>query len=295
MSLDARIAPLSSRAVIAVGGPDWRGFLQGLLTQDVETLGPGELRFAALLAPQGRLLFELFLAGAADGCLIDVAAEHRAALVQRLTLYRLRAKVTLAAADTAVWALWGAPNAPAPWAPDPRLAALGFRAYGAAPDTDAEPADEAAHERRRFELGVPGPADFGHDRTYPIEANFDLLGGIDFRKGCFVGQETTSRMKRRGTVKSRMAPIVFEGAAPDFGAPLLAGGLRAGQALSGGPGAAMALLRLDRLGEGPLTLEDGRAWRVAWPDWLRAEVRPPPAPPRDPAAPAAAWKAPPGP
>jgi folate-binding protein YgfZ len=267
------IAPLASRAVIAVGGADWRGFLQGLVTQDVETLRAGEIRFAALLTPQGRLLFDLFLVGTETGCLIDVAAEHRAALLQRLTLYRLRAKVTLAAADTPVQALWGLAAPPEGWAADPRRQELGFRGYGAEPPADAAAVDEAAYDLRRFALGVPGPADWGHDRAYPIEANFDLLGGIDFKKGCFVGQETTSRMKRRGTVKSRMAPIAFEGPAPAPGAALLAGDLRAGQTLSAADGGAMALLRLDRLAEGPLTLEDGRPCRVVWPDWLVTEIR----------------------
>jgi folate-binding protein YgfZ len=145
---------------------------------------------------------------------------------------------------------------------------LGWRGYGVPAPAGAGVTDELHYERHRFALGVPGPADWGQDKTYPIEANFDLLGGIDFKKGCFVGQETTSRMKRRGTVKSRMAPIAFEGASPEAGAPLLAGGLRAGQALSGRDGGAMALLRLDRLAEGELTFEDGRPWRAVWPAWM---------------------------
>jgi len=261
-------ALLTSRAVIAVGGPDWRGYLQGLVTQDVETLQPGEIRFAALLTPQGRLLFDLFLIGHEGGCLIDCAAEHRPSLLQRLKMYRLRAKVELAEADTEVSALWNAAEAPAGFAPDPRAAGLGFRGYGAPAPADATATGEAAYERHRFALGLPGPADWGHDRSYPIEANFDLLGGIDFRKGCFVGQETTSRMKRRGTIKSRMAPIAFDGPSPEPGAGLLSGGLRAGQVASGFEGGAMALLRLDRLAEGAMTLEDGRTWRVNWPDWM---------------------------
>ena len=261
-------APLISRAVIAVGGPDWRGYLQGLVTQDVETLKEGETRFAALLTPQGRLLFDLFLVGTPEGCLVDCAAEHRPALFPRLRMYRLRAKVELAEVETLVSALWGAADAAAGFAPDPRAAGLGFRGYGVAAPAGATLADEAAYDRHRFSLGLPGPADWGHDKNYPIEANFDLLGGIDFRKGCFVGQETTSRMKRRGTIKSRMAPIAFEGPPPEPGAALLSGGLRAGQVCSGAQDGAMALLRLDRLGEGALTLEDGRPWRVAWPGWM---------------------------
>ncbi len=259
-------AALPSRAVITVAGPDWRNFLQGLLTQDVDTLAQGKLRFAALLTPQGRLLWDLFLAGQADGCLIDCAAEHRAAILQRLRLYRLRAKVEIAESGVAVWACWGDDPPPPHALADPRAPGLGWRGYG--PVVGDPTRTEADYDAHRFALGLPGPADWGHDRTYPIEANFDLLGGIDFKKGCFVGQETTSRMKRRGAVKTRMVPIAFEGAAPAPGAGLLAGGLRAGQVTTGGDGAAMALLRLDRLAEGALTLEDGRPWRVAWPAWM---------------------------
>jgi len=264
-------ALLTSRAVLGVDGPDWRSFLQGLVTQDVETLTDGELRFAALLTPQGRLLFDLFLLGREDGCLVDCAVEHRPALLQKLKMYRLRAKVAIAEQPTPVWALWGVESAPADWRPDPRAAGLGWRGYGVAAPAGAAVVSEADYVAHCFALGAPGPADWGHDRSYPIEANFDLLSGIDFSKGCFVGQETTSRMKRRGTVKSRMAPITFDGPPPAPGAPLLAGGLRAGQVTSGRDGGAMALLRLDRLGQGPLTLEDGRPWRVVWPAWMKQE------------------------
>ena len=268
MTSQCHYAKLPSRALIAVSGPDWRDYLQGLVTQDVATLSECEIRFAALLTPQGRLLFDLFLVGTPQGCLIDCAAEHRAALLQKLKLYRLRAKVALEALDTPAMALWGATSTPEGWSPDPRARGLGFRSYGASPPSEAISVDEAAHDAHIFALGLPGPADWGHDKSYPIEANFDLLGGIDFKKGCFVGQETTSRMKRRGTVKSRMAPITFEGPAPDAGSALHAGGLRAGQVMSGREGGAIALLRLDRLAEGELTLADGRAWRVRWPEWM---------------------------
>jgi folate-binding protein YgfZ len=265
-------APLKSRATLALSGPDWRSFLQGLVTQDVETLAPGELRFAALLTPQGRLLFDLFLLGRGDGCLIDCAAEHQGALVPRLKMYRLRAKVEIVEGNAPVWALWGVDAAPAGWARDPRAPGLGFRGYGVGPPEGTAVEDEAAYEAHRLAVGVPGPADWGHDKSYPIEANFDLLGGIDFRKGCFVGQETTSRMKRRGTIKNRMAPIAVDGPPPAAGAPLMAGELRAGQVSSSSDTGAMALLRLDRLGEGPLTLQDGRPWRVVWPAWMKEQA-----------------------
>ena len=256
------IAELKSRAVVAVTGPDWRTFLQGLISQDVETLQPGELRFAALLTPQGKLLFDLFILGREDGCWLDVAAEKRDALVQRLALYRLRAKVEIAAVDARAWAVWDGGSA---GAPDPRLATLGRRAYGEAP-AGAAAADEAAYDAMRLKLGVPDAAKDAPD-DYPIEANLDLLNGIDFQKGCFVGQETTSRMKRRGMIKSRMLPIAFEGPAPAFGAEVLAGSLRAGEVRSGAEGRAMALLRLDRI-EGAALSVDGRPVSAETPAYL---------------------------
>jgi hypothetical protein len=255
-------ATLADRAVIDIAGPDWRGFLQGLLTQDVETLAIGEIRFAALLTPQGRLLYDLFVVGVEGGCRLDCAAPHRAALIDRLALYRLRAKVEIVPAGDPVAALWDEPPSPG-WLADPRLSALGHRGYGFS--LTGAPGDYEAH---RLAIGVPSSADWGVDASYPIEADFDLLNGIDFKKGCFVGQETTSRMKRRGTMKSRLAPITFDGEPPEPGSELLAGDLRAGEVRSGAPGRAMALVRLDRMGLGPRLLPDGRPWEPDLPDWM---------------------------
>ncbi|MBI5939857.1 MAG: folate-binding protein YgfZ [Caulobacterales bacterium] len=268
MSETPTYAVLRDRALIAVSGPDWRSFLQGQLTQDVETLGPGTLRFGALLSPQGRLLFDLFVLGREGGCWLDVPAAGREALIARLTMYRLRAKAEIVAHPGHVIALWGAGQAEPGFAPDPRLPALGLRGYG-----DVEPpgvrGDATAYDLHRLTLGVPATADYGEDATYPIEANFDLLHGIDFQKGCFVGQETTSRMKRRGQIKSRMLPITFAGPPPAQGAEILNGELRAGVVLSGVPGRAMALLRLDRAEGGSLTV-DGRAVVVDPSAWFEA-------------------------
>ena len=259
--MSPRFARLDSRALIRVSGPDARPFLHNLLTQDVETLAEGELRFGGLLSPPGRLLFDLFLLGEADGVLLDVAADRRDALLQRLSMYKLRAQVAVEADDRLVYASW--PDVTDDFTPDPRTPGLGGRRYGGAVEPNATEADWQAH---RLALGVPDPAaDALPDKTYPIEANFDLLNGIDFQKGCFVGQETTSRMKRRGSIKNRMLPLAFDGPPPLFGAEVLNGDLRAGEVLSGMDGAAMALLRLDRL-EGPLMVE-GRPVAVRRPDW----------------------------
>lgn len=266
-----RIARLDSRALMRVSGPDARPFLHNLLTQDVESLASGELRFGALLSPPGRLLFDLFLWGEADGVLLDVAADRREALGQRLNLYRLRAAVTVEPVDGPVFACW--PQFVTGFAPDPRTPLLGGRHYG---DAVANAAEEA-WDAHRVDLGVPGPADWGSDATYPIEADFDLLHGIDFAKGCFVGQETTSRMKRRGAIRNRMLALDIAGDAAPAGAEVLNGDRRVGQVTSSRPGAAMALLRLDRL-DGDLTV-DGRPATVRLPDWAPAAAfNPGPAP-----------------
>ncbi|MBI2261121.1 MAG: folate-binding protein YgfZ [Caulobacterales bacterium] len=260
--MTTHIARLDSRALIRVSGPDARPFLHNLLTQDVDTLAEGDLRFGALLSPPGRLLFDLFLRGEADGVMLDVAADRRDALLQRLAMYRLRAQVTVEADDAPIFACW--PEVAEGFTADPRASGLGGRRHGGEDETNATEAD---YQRHRLAVGVPDPAaDAPSDKTYPIEANFDLLNGIDFQKGCFVGQETTSRMKRRGSIKNRMLPIAFDGPPPPFGAEVLNGPLRAGEVLGGQAGAATALLRLDRL-EGALSV-DGRPVEVRWPGWM---------------------------
>lgn len=261
--MTASITRLDSRALIRVAGPDARPFLHNLLTQDVETLAPGELRFGALLSPPGRLLFDLFLWGEDGAVVLDVAADRREALMQRLSMYRLRADVRMEALDAPVFASWGAEVGG--FVADPRVAGLGGRRYGGGYNPTAT---EDAYQAHRLSAGVPDPtADAPMDTTYPIEANFDLLNGINFHKGCFIGQETTSRMWRRGAIKNRMLPIIFDGPAPAFGAEVLNGDLRAGEVRSGRDGGAIALLRLDRI-EGTLTVDE-RVVAVRSPSWMQ--------------------------
>lgn len=256
-----QIAHLTGRSLVRVSGPDARSFLHNLLTQDVETLADGEMRFAALLSPPGRLLFDLLVSGEGDAVVLDVAAPRREALMQRLSLYKLRARVDIVADERPVHAAW--PDAPPGFAVDPRAPGLGGRRHGGQGETPASEDDWHAH---RLRLGVTDTSDWPDDKTYPIEANFDLLNGIDFQKGCFVGQETTSRMKRRGSIKNRMLTIAFDGPPPPFGTEVLNGDLRAGEVLSGREGLAMALLRLDRI-EGALTAA-GRPVEVRQPAQL---------------------------
>lgn len=252
---------LESRALVAVRGPDWRSFLQNLLTCDVEDLAEGEAKFGALLSPPGRLLYDLFVMAEGEGVLLDVEAAWRDALIQRLTMYRLRAKVEIAADPRPVAASIRGGHGVL----DPRLGALGFRLYGV-----EGVLPEAAYDAHRLSLGVPGPKDWDTDKTYPLEADFDLLNGVAFQKGCFVGQETTSRMKRRSAVKNRMLPLDYDGPQIAPGTEVLAGDLRAGQVLSGGHGRSIALLRLDRIEGAELTAGD-RTVQVRFPQWFEPD------------------------
>jgi folate-binding protein YgfZ len=274
---ESACAVLPERALIAISGPDWRSFLQGLITQDVESLADGELRYAALLTPQGRLLYDLFVAGHAEGATLDVPAEFRDALLAKLKLYRLRAKVELAAMDGQVRALFGdaAGEPGAGWLSDPRLPGLGWRAVtDIAPPAGARAASAEDYDAHRLAQGAPDLLrDRLSDKDYALEANLDLLHAVDFRKGCFVGQETTSRMKRRSVAKSRLVPIVFDGAPPEPGSEVLVGERRAGEVRSGRDGRALALLRLDRaFGATEALTVEGRLVRLDPPDWLKAAI-----------------------
>jgi len=260
--MTTQIAKLTDRALVSVQGPDARPFLNNLLTQNVEGLEPGLLRFAAMLSPPGRVLFDLFIAGQEAGVLLDVAADRRDALMQKLAMYRLRARVEIASDDRPIFVCW--PDVTVGFVADPRTPLLGGRAYGVAQSVTTGAEDWDAH---RLAVGVPDPAhDTGIDRAYPIEANFDLLNGIDFTKGCFIGQETTSRMKRRGEIRKRMLPVRFKNGIAPPGSEVLKGDLRVGELLTGRGSTAMALVRLDRL-EGDLTV-DGDGVEVDWPAWM---------------------------
>lgn len=266
----AHTARLPDRALLDVSGPEARPFLNRLLSQEVETLAPRELRYGALLTPQGRVLYDLFLFGESDRVRVDVAADARDALLLRLRAFKLRAAVEIEADADPVHALWGAETAPDGWRRDPRLSQAGFRHAGPPPAVaDAMSVEPSAYRAHRLSLGLADAVGDGlSDRAYATEMNLDLLHGVDFSKGCFVGQETTSRMKRRGGMRSRVLPLEVEGAVP--GAEVLAGELRAGEAVAAGSSLALALLRLDRA-VGPLAV-DGRPARLAPPPWLPADL-----------------------
>jgi folate-binding protein YgfZ len=262
-------AHLTNRGLVAVTGADARPWLDNLLSNAVEDLEPSGIRAALLLTPQGKYLFDLFVIAPSedepqDILLLDVQADRREDLIRRLTMYRLRSKVQVEPVDGAVWAAWGSDPGEG-WLVDPRLPELGWRGYGREAQQDA---GEDAYDAHRLALGVPDPfRDCEPDRTFPLEADYDLLNAIDFHKGCYVGQETTSRMKRRSAVKTRMVPVAFDGPAPAPGTPVeTQGGLRAGEVLSGREGRALALLRLDRAVSGPLVCQ-GRPVALDIPAW----------------------------
>ncbi|MFN3889078.1 MAG: YgfZ/GcvT domain-containing protein [Beijerinckiaceae bacterium] len=250
---EAKVAALGSRAVLRVSGPDARSWLQGLVTNDVEHIPAGEARFAALLTPQGKIVADFFVAADGDGLLIDCAADQAAGLAKRLGMYKLRAQVAIGqVASLAVAAGWGGPPPAASSArifDDPRTPELGWRAIGAPGDLErlGEPAAESEWQAHRIACGAPeGGRDFAFGDTFPHEANMDLLNGVDFRKGCYIGQEVVSRVQHRGSARKRVAKVTIKGEAPSPGADILDGDLVIG-VMGGSAGAAgLALLRLDK-------------------------------------------------
>ncbi|MCU0790680.1 MAG: folate-binding protein YgfZ [Nitratireductor sp.] len=242
-------ATLEGRAIVAVNGPDAVHFLQNLVTCDVEALADGEAAFGALLTPQGKILFDFFLLRTSDGFLADADAALADDFVKRLGFYKLRAKVTVERADPAlrVHAIWGGRPADLPGrlVEDPRLPEMGFRLYGeAGPELAA--GDYHAH---RIGLGMPqGGLDYAYGDAFPHEALMDQFGGVDFRKGCYVGQEVVSRMQHRGTARSRVVMVSGE-RLPERGTEISAGGKACGAMGSSSGGKGLAMLRLDRVKE----------------------------------------------
>ena len=250
---------LPSRAVLRIGGADARKFLQGLVTNDIDKAQGAAAVHTGLLNPQGKIVFDFFAVPDGDGFLIDVAEDKAAELMKRLGFYRLRAAVEIAAAPSlAVAAAWGGPPPRLPEGPiayaDPRLPELGFRllvpkATNAA-DLGCEPSGEADYQALRISLGVPeGGRDYAFGDAFPHEALFDQLNGVDFKKGCYVGQEVVSRMEHRGTARKRIVPVEGVSALPVSGTSIEAGGVPIGTLGSVSGAAGLGLIRLDRAEE----------------------------------------------
>jgi folate-binding protein YgfZ len=248
------ITILADRGVVSVGGEDARGFLDNLITNDMDGLDSQPAIHGALLTPQGKILFEFFVVRQAGGFLLDTPRATVADLLKRLAIYRLRAKVSLddLSPSHTIVASWGGPPPDVPQAiryPDPRHAGMGDRLIvpSAAAETLAA-ADEgaAAYDRHRIALGVPDPGrDYTLGDTFPHEAGFDRFAGVSFTKGCFVGQEVVARMQHKTVVRKRVVRITAE-APLTPGADIRIGEIAIGRVGSVDGASALALLRLDR-------------------------------------------------
>ena len=274
-------APLAARAALRIQGPDRIGFLQGLVSSDAAKIAPDRALHAGFLTAQGRFLHEFFMGAQGEAVLLDCEAARRDDLLRRLKIYKLRAKIELGPDDGfVVAAFWGEGAAASFGLPDiagaaketaggivyvdPRLAQLGVRALvpaarlaeiadGFAPDT------REAYDALRLSHGVPdGSRDLAVEDALLLENGFEELGGVDFKKGCYVGQEVTARMKYRGLVKKRLVPVTIEGPAPAIGTPIHLDGADVGEMRSSAGSQGLALLRLEAL-EKPAALMAGDA------------------------------------
>ena len=282
-------ALLPDRGVVKIVGEDARRFLNGLLTADLDKVAPGAARYTALLTPQGKIIVDCIAveapANEGGGFLLDCPRTRATALVERLSFYKLRAKLLIEdlSETLGVMAAWdgsGATSFGLSYA-DPRLPALGTRimlpphfAADAARELKAELAEPSEYEAHRIALGVPhGDADFAYGDVFPHEADLDQLAGVDFDKGCYVGQEVVSRIEHRNRARTRVIPVAYDGRAPEAGAPVLAGEKIVGTMGSAAAGHALASLRIDRVEEalahGAQLSAAGVPIRLKKPSWAR--------------------------
>lgn len=283
-------ALLPDRGVVKVGGEDARRFLNGLATNDIGAVAPGAPRYAALLTPQGKIIVDFIAvdaAGDGDGgdILLDCPRALAGVLADKLKFYKLRAKVTVenlseALSVMAAWDSAGESKAGISY-PDPRLPALGWRvmlppqsANETAADLEAKLVDGEIYDAHRIALGVPqGGVDFVYGDAFPHEADLDQLGGVDFHKGCYVGQEVVSRVEHRNSARRRVVPIAYDGPAPEAGLPVSAGEKEVGTLGSTANGRGLALMRLDRVADalaaGTPLICGGTPIELVKPDWAR--------------------------
>ena len=285
----AKWTKASDRGLIEVSGPEAESFLQGLISNDVTKADGSQAVYAALLTPQGKFLHDFFVVRAGNSLLLDCEAARQSDLFQRLRRYKLRAKVELRErADLAVVLVWGddageilgmgsevqqALAGEVIACRDPRLSALGYRLIAPMeqpiPALDhGEASDLTDHEQLRHELGVPeGSRDLAVDRALLLESGFEELNGVDWDKGCYVGQEVTARTKYRGLVRRRLTPVTVTGGAPADDGRVTKSGLDAGELRSCHAGQGFALLKLSIL-QSNEPLQSGEAEVVpSIPDW----------------------------
>ncbi|MEL7490644.1 MAG: folate-binding protein [Pseudomonadota bacterium] len=261
-----RECALTDRSVFRLTGPDTHEFLQGIVTQDVAATDPA--LFSALLTPQGKILFDFFLTPDADGFILDCHESVGDALEKRLKLYKLRAKVTIERLEG-----WGvALGAHEAAHPDPRHDDLPARRPASAETLAALENGDAIYKTARMTVGAPELGlDYATEEMFLLDVNYDALNGVDYKKGCFVGQEVTSRMKRKGEVRKRTVRV--EGASLTPGEAITAGDATLGQILNADADQGLALIRLDRwekaADQGAAPLCDGVPVRIEVPDYLK--------------------------
>jgi len=261
---DTKIALLPDRGAVTVTGEDARTFLQGLITNDMALIDTQPALHAGLLTPQGKILFDFFVVAMPEGFCLEVARSKAGELVDRLKMYKLRSKVEIVdeSADYTVAAIWGGEYAPKGNGKppllfaDPRLPGMGYREMTtlrsdwALGGETCDSATQDEYHAHRIGLGVPeGGRDYPFGDAFPHEALFDQLGGVSFKKGCFVGQEVVARMQHRGLARRRIVPVLAAGALPDSGASITAGGVEIGKLGSTAGNRGLADIRIDRVAE----------------------------------------------
>ena len=287
-----KAAFLPDRGVVKIAGDDARAFLNNLITSDIDELTPGKARFGALLTPQGKIVAEFLVteapAGHGGGLLIDCPRELAQPLTTKLGFYKLRAKVTVEnlSDGLGVLAVWDGEPAMKPdlTFADPRSAALGTRilvpadlAEKTASVLGAELVDKAAYEAHRIACGVPrGGIDFAYGDAFPHETNMDRMAGVDFNKGCYIGQEVVSRMQHRGTARTRIVAVTLDGTTPVAGTEIRAADKPVGTMGSSAGNHGLALVRADRatdaLDAGATLLAGDITVRLADPEAVRAFI-----------------------
>ncbi len=287
------ICTLPSRALFRLTGSDAADWLQDLITNDVECLEDEGALYAALLSPQGKILFDFLVYSAQEGMLIDCEAASLDALMKRLSMYKLRSDVTLAAEpDLGVISSCTPLDEALPFvevaAPDPRLEKLGYRMVGnlarmqTAYEEQGHRVDgEDVYRDYLLGLGIPGGGeDFAAGKAYPLESNFEELHGVSFSKGCFIGQEVVARMKHKAVLKKRTLPFTCEANPPAAGSEIRAGPSKVGDVLASAASGGIALIRLNEwraaLAAGQTLEVDGIKLSVSVPEWLdlKEEARP---------------------
>jgi len=293
---DASFALLDDRGILAVSGADRRIFLQGLVSNDVEKVGPAQARYTALLTAQGKYLHDFMMIEFGEAVWLEAEAGRLSDLKRRLSIYRLRAKaalderpelaVAVVFGDTALAAmgLSEIPGAARPFASgvafvDPRLAALGVRCI--LPRADLRTALEGAgltesgfskYDHLRLQLGIPdGGRDLVPEKSILLEAGFDELNGVDWQKGCYIGQELTARTKYRGLIKKRLMPVEIDGPAPAPGTIVTADGREVGEMRSSRDGLGLALLRIQTVAQGKHLKAGDTTLVASKPGWMRLD------------------------